>query len=224
MTSLAFYYAPGACSLVSHIALEELGLSFEAHPLAFMAGEHKSPVYMAINPSGKVPTLVVDGLPVVESLAILGWLDGLYPGKLMPESADAMEKAQAWSLISWFASTVHPVFTRFRVPPSAIADPSQFGAIAGHAAPQLAQYFGQISARLAERKWLLGDWSIADAWLFWLWSEAVAGGFDPHSFPLIASHAARVQERPAVKRALAREAEAVAIFEKRGLAMSFPPK
>ncbi len=224
MATLDFYFAPRACSLVSHIALEELGLSFAAHPLAFMAGEHKSPVYMAINPSGKVPTLVVDGQPLVESLAILAWLDRQCPGKLMPESPDSLEKAQAWSLISWFASTVHPVFTRFRVPPSAIADPSQFGAIAGHAAPQLAQYFGQMTGRLAERAWLLGDWSIADAWLFWLWSEAVAGGFDPHSFPLIASHAARAQERPAMKRALAREAEAVATFEKRGVAMAFPPK
>jgi glutathione S-transferase len=218
-----FYYAPGACSLVSHIALEETGVEFVPHALALMAGEHKAADYLAINPSGKVPTLVVDGDPLTETLAIICWLDDICPeAGLLPRSRDPMEKARGLSLIYWFASTVHPVFTRFRAPPAIIDEPAAYGKIAEHAAPVLASYFGIAAARLGPQEWVLGDRSVADAYLFWLWTEAVAAGFDGACFPALVAHAARFTERPATQRALARETMAVAAFVQRGVAMKFP--
>jgi glutathione S-transferase len=51
--------------------LSELGLDYECVNLNMRTGEHKKPDYLAINPFGKVPALVDDGLPLFESGAIL---------------------------------------------------------------------------------------------------------------------------------------------------------
>jgi glutathione S-transferase len=222
VATIDFYYAPGACSLVSHIALETVGAVFLPHPLALMAGEHKAPDYLALNPSGNVPTLVVDGKPLVETLAIIFWLDTSYPeAGLLPRHPEPFAAACDLAVIDWFAATAHPVFTRFRVPPSVIDDPSAFEKVARHAAPALAGHFETAARRLGRNDWLLGDWSIADAYLFWLWTEATAGGFPVAGFPSLVAHAERVVQRPATLRALAREAQALAEFERRGVAMKF---
>jgi glutathione S-transferase len=205
---------------VSHIALEEAELRFIPHALAFMAGEHRAPGYLAINPAGKVPTLVVNGRPLVETLAILSWIDQSVPeAMILPKPKDPFDKVQDLSVVYWFAATVHPVFTRFRVPPAIIDDPASFQRVAGCAAPVLANCFEIAAARLDARDWLLGEWSIADAYLFWLWTEALAGGFDGACFPTLITHAQRFATRPATQRAVAREAVAAAEFVQRGVAM-----
>jgi Glutathione S-transferase, N-terminal domain len=76
---LELYFSPGSCPRVSMIALEETGAPFETHLIAFMAGEHRKPEFLARNPSGKVPVLLVDGQPIVQTVAILGFLDESFP-------------------------------------------------------------------------------------------------------------------------------------------------
>jgi glutathione S-transferase len=203
---LVLYYAPGACSQVVHIALEELGLNFSARALDLLAGQHKTPEYLAINPSGKVPTLVVAGTPLTEVLAIVRWLDAARPGVLIPDRGrDALAGAQDWSVLCWWSATVHPVFTRFRVPPAIIGDPAQFGAVVSHAAPLLGQFFAHAADVLGEKDWLLGSYSVADLFAAWVWSEATLAGFDTKAFPSIEKLRSRVHARPAAQRALARE-------------------
>lgn len=203
---LALYYAPGACSQVVHIALEELGLSFSARALDLRAGQHKTPEYLAINPLGKVPTLVVDGAPLTEVLAIVRWLDAVSPGILIPDrGGDAMAGARDWSVLCWWSATVHPVFTRFRVPPAIIGDPAQFGAVASHAAPLLSQFFAHAAHILSDQQWLLGSYSAADLFAAWVWSEATLAGFDTKAFPSLEKLRSRVHARPAAQRVLARE-------------------
>ena len=212
---LALYYAPGACSQVVHIALEELEWSFSAHALDLMAGQHKTPEYLAINPLGKVPTLVVDGAPLTEVLAIVRWLDAARPGILIPDrGADAMAGARDWSVLCWWSATVQPVFTRFRVPPAIIGDPAQFGAVASHAAPVLRQFFAHAAQILSDKEWLLGFYSVADLFAAWLWSDATRAGFDTQAFPALEKLRGRVHARPAAQRALARENAALLRFQK----------
>ena len=52
--------------MAMHIALHEVGVPFEAKLTPFCEGAHKRPEYLAINPEGKVPTLVIDGRPLIE--------------------------------------------------------------------------------------------------------------------------------------------------------------
>lgn len=72
MGALVLYYSPGACSLAAHIALREAALPFELRRVMISKGEHLAPEYLAVNPRGRVPTLVIDGVPVTERSAILG--------------------------------------------------------------------------------------------------------------------------------------------------------
>ena len=58
---LTLYFSPGACSLASHIGLEECGAQYEAKPVLLAKGQQRTPEYMKINPRGKVPALDADG-------------------------------------------------------------------------------------------------------------------------------------------------------------------
>jgi len=58
---MKLYYATGTCALASHIALEESGAEYSTVRISFATNEQRSPEYLAINPKGRVPSLVTDG-------------------------------------------------------------------------------------------------------------------------------------------------------------------
>ena len=70
----SLYYSPGAASLVVHWLLIELGVPHQLNKLDLQAGQQKRPEYLALNPNGVVPTLVIDGKPMQEAAAMLLWL------------------------------------------------------------------------------------------------------------------------------------------------------
>src|SRR4051812_27308530 len=109
---LSLYFAPGTSSMAPHIALQEIGVPFESHPLSFSKGEQRQSSYLSLNSEGKVPTLMIDGLPLTEVAAILYYLGRAYPDAgLMPRN-DRLREAQVISWMSFIASTLHPA--RFR--------------------------------------------------------------------------------------------------------------
>ena len=59
--TLKFYMVPGSCSTGIHILLEELELPFEVTVLNMPSGDHRRPAYLAINPKGTIPILVLNG-------------------------------------------------------------------------------------------------------------------------------------------------------------------
>ena len=65
------YYAPGTCALASHIALEEAGAAYTTERIDFKANQQNSPEYLAINPKGRVPSLVTDRGILTETPAML---------------------------------------------------------------------------------------------------------------------------------------------------------
>ncbi len=90
---LTLYFSPGACSLASHIGLEETGAPYEAKPILLAKGQQRTEEYQKINPRGKVPALSVDGKILVENTAILTYLARRFPEKkLMP--TDPAEEAR----------------------------------------------------------------------------------------------------------------------------------
>lgn len=106
---LKLYYSPGACSLAAHIVLEELGFPYKAQKLNLLEGEQRKPEYLALNPMGRVPTLVVDGKPLTENPAILTFLGGGFPQKgLWPKETWA--QAMLLSALSWCSNTLHPAY------------------------------------------------------------------------------------------------------------------
>ena len=179
---LTLYFAPGSSSMAAHIGLHEVGAPFESRPLSFAKRETRSPAYLAINPEGKVPTLVVDGRPLTEVAGILYYLARTYPdAKLWPDDIESQARAISW--MSFIASTLHPA--RRRGPEHAL------------------EVYRIADQRLGAREWVLGGYSIADIHLFRLyWRLSGALGFPPSTFPHLAAHHDRMMQREAVKRTI----------------------
>src|SRR5260370_30074979 len=97
---LTLYYAPGACSMASHIVLEESGEKYEPKKVDLAGGEQRTEAYLKINPLGRVPALRLDnGEPLAENTAILPYLGKQFG--LWPRVANAV--AKSLSLIRFFA-------------------------------------------------------------------------------------------------------------------------
>ena len=103
---LTLYFAPGASSMAPHIALHEIGVPFESRPVSLARKETRTPAYLALNPEGKVPTLLIDGRPLTEVAAIVVYLSKRFPeAGLLPEG-DIEAEAQAISWMSFLAATI----------------------------------------------------------------------------------------------------------------------
>jgi glutathione S-transferase len=77
--ALMLYFAPGASSMAPHVALHEIGVPFEGQPVSLAKRETRTPAFLAINPEGQVPTLLVDGRPLTEVAGILFYLARRFP-------------------------------------------------------------------------------------------------------------------------------------------------
>jgi len=182
---LTLYFAPGASSFAPHIALHEIGVAFEGRPMSFKRNDMRSPEFLAINPEGKVPTLIVDGRPLTEVAAILFYLAKRFPeaGLLPPDDLEA--EAQAVSWMSFIASTLHPARQR---------------------GLDYAKKVYAIADRRLGDGWAIGRYSIADIHLFRLyWRLFNSLKPAPGTFPNLDAHYARMMARPAVQRTIAAE-------------------
>jgi glutathione S-transferase len=91
---LQLYFAPGACSFVPHVGLEAAKAEFEPRLVKLHKGEQRTPEYLAMNPNGQVPVLVVDGKPLTQIVAICDFLDRRFAqAGLLPKTE--WERSQA---------------------------------------------------------------------------------------------------------------------------------
>ena len=154
---LTLYYSPRACSMASHVALEEAGAEFEARLVNIFAGEHLTPEYQNINPRSKVPALQLDdGSVLVETPAILTWIARTYPDKALL-GASELDQAQSLSICSWLASTVHPAFGRFVRPERFADDDASQAAVRQSARRKYWESLQEVDRMLIGRPWLMGD-------------------------------------------------------------------
>lgn len=178
---LTLYLAPGSSSMAPHIALNEIGVPFERRPLSFARRENRAPAYLAINPEGKVPTLVVDGRPLTEVAGILFYLARRFPEAGLLPRGDVEAEAQIFSWMSFLAATVHPARRQ--------------GVEHARAVWSLAE------RRLGGREWAVSPGlSIADIHLFRLfWRFRNGTSLEAGEFPGLQAHHDRMLARPAVR-------------------------
>lgn len=180
---LIFWFSPGASSMATHIALQEVGAQFDARLVSLRGRETHTPEFLALNPDGKVPTLSIDGRILTEVAATLYYLARRYPEAGLLPAGDIEAEAQVISWMSFIASTIHPA--------------RRVGGARLH------EVFAIAEQKLAGRPWTVGDYSIADIHLFrlfWRWMNS--GGPAPGTFPGISAHYQRMMARPAVRRVL----------------------
>lgn len=181
---LTFYFAPGSSSMAVHIALHETGAPFEARPLSLAAKDTRTPEYLAVNPVGKVPTLTIDGRPLIEVAGCLFYLARTYPAANLLPVDDPEREAQVVSWMSYLASTVHPAVLRD-------------GKEAGR------EVYKVADARLGKRDWIVGRYSIADMHLFRLfWRFGPMLETKPGDLPNLEAHRDRMMARPAVRKTI----------------------
>jgi glutathione S-transferase len=187
VTALTLYLSPGSSSMAVHIALHEIGVPFETKSLSFHRKEHRQPPFRAINPAGKVPTLMVDGTAVTEVAACLLYLAKRFPeARLLP--GDPLAEAQAVSWMSFIASTLHPA--------------RRMGE------EHVTEVWSLANRKFGERDWVLGSYSIADIHLFRLyWRMVNASRPYPKGLCHLELLYDHMMVRPAVQRTIKIESE-----------------
>ena len=190
------------------IALEELGLPYDMHVLAFDKAEQKSAAFVAINPNGRIPAIVdhdIDGgFAVFESGAILMYL-AEKTGRLLPVDVQGRSRAIQW--LMWQMGGLGPmmgqanVFTRYF--------PEQLPSVIDRYRRESRRLFEVLDGQLAKTEYLAGDYSIADIAAFpWVrihaWPEVPVDGLDH-----LQRWLAAIEARPAVVAGLQKPPRAV---------------
>ena len=163
------------------IALEELELPYEVHPINLMAGDQKKPEYLKLNPNGRIPTIVdrdAGDFAVFESGAILIYL-AEKTGKLMPTDVKGRSRVIQWLMFQmggvgpmmgqanvffrYFPEKIQPAIDRYQ--------------------NECRRLFEVLERPAREREWLAGDYSIADianwSWVrTYKWSGVSIDGLD----------------------------------------------
>ena len=199
---MKLFYAPGACSIGIHVLLEEVGKPYEAKPVALRSGEQMTPEYIAINPTSKVPTLVRDDDTVVTEFPAIAYYIGraFAEAKLFPADLDAQVKVM--ETMEYIAATVHMQgFTRIFRPTNFNADPAKEDEVKAAGLAIAEKGLATLDKQLGDKTWVAGEFSIADAALFFVevWYASRLGKTLPAN---LARHWAALNARPSVQKVL----------------------
>ncbi len=156
-------------------------------PLSFHRKDNRDPTFLAINPEGKVPTLLVDGRPLTEVAGILFYLARRFPRAGLLPTDDVEAEARTVSWMSFIAATIHPARRQGLEHSRAV--------------------YTVAEQRLGDQEWAVGRYSIADIHLFRLfWRFRGMLGTESGEFPHLSAHYERMMARPAVRKTIEIEA------------------
>ncbi len=188
----------------AQIMLEEVGVPYRVIPIDITQGEQFAPGYLALNPNNKVPTIVDhDGrgttrpFTVFESGAILIYL-AEKTGRLLPQALDRRSEVLQW--LMWQMGGLGPMFGQaqhfHRYAPERVAYGIERFTREGR------RLLGVMEARLLDRRFLCGDYSIADIACFpWIRIHKMANQ-DLVDFPSVHRWYGAIRSRPAVESGL----------------------
>jgi GST-like protein len=201
-------YAMGSPNVVKiYLALEELELPYKVIPLDALGGAQFDPAFVRLNPNAKVPVIVDDDGPngrpytVFESGAILLYLADK-TGRFLAREAAARHETIQWLMVQM--SGVGPMFGQY-VHFSRFSPPGNDYAVSRYRT-QVRRLLDVLDGRLGEAEWLSGkDYGIADIATF-PWARLTSrllGASAEGEYPKLMEWVARIEARPAAKRALA---------------------
>lgn len=210
-TRIQLYSFPTPNGVKISIALEELGLPYEAHTVSIMKDDQKTPEFLSLNPNGKIPAIVdpdgPGGKPIglFESGAILLYLSDK-TGKLVPADPAARYECLQW--VFFQMAGVGPMFGQlgffYKFAGKEIEDKRPLERYAG----ETKRLLGVLDERLEGRRWLMGDdYTIADIANF-PWVRAVRDFYEAgelvglEGFANVTDWLSRCIDRPASRKGL----------------------
>jgi glutathione S-transferase len=197
---MKLYYAPGACSLSPHIALEESGLKYSLEKLDFATRKVNGIDFSTINPKGYVPALQLDdGQVLTEGTAIIQYIADKVPERKLAPPVGSFEH---YRLLEW----LNYITTELHKPIGSLFNPTLPDSVKQGTIGNISRRYGYVEGALANRPYLLGDtFTVADGYLFWTVSAALYLKLDLSSFATVLKHHERVAARPAVQTVLKAE-------------------
>ena len=201
------YYSPSTASLAVHWMLIEIGAPFELVLTDTETGAQKHPDYLKLNPSGVVPTLIVDGAPVCECAAILMLLAERHADKGLAPAAGAPERAAYLQWMVYLANTLMPAFRTWFYPHEP-AGGAASDVVQATARARIEAIWDRIDAHLAAQSgpYMLGErLSAADfmATMLTRWSRNMPR--PATQWPNIARYLSRMRAMPSLREVHARE-------------------
>lgn len=193
---VVFYHNPRSRAQMAHWMLEEVGAPYRIVPVDFEKGEHKTPAFLALNPMGKLPTIVHRGTVVTETAAIIAYLADVFPeAGLAPATGDPL-RGTYYRWLFFGAGCIEPalVDTMLKRPL-----PEQKGAVGWGSYDDV---LNTLKTALSTGPYLLGDtFSAADVYvgseLRW---GMMFGAPGLEGEKLFEDYVARLKVRPALQR------------------------
>ena len=200
------YFAPGAASFAVHWLLLELGVPFEARKLDLEVGEHKQPAYLALNPNGLVPTLIVQGQPVYEAAALLLLLAERHPEAGLAPPVGSAERAAYLQWTLHLSNTLQAAFGSW-FHAERVAGEANAELVMATARSQIESGWDRVAGHLAARGPCMcgADVSAADflATMLMRWSRNMPR--PATDWPVLRDYVQRMKTRPTFRTLYERE-------------------
>ena len=198
---MKLFYAPGACSMAVHIALNEVGLQYELEKVDLATKKTESGInYLEVNANGYVPALQLDnGENLTEVSALLQYIADNNPDKkLLPPVGDA-SRYRVLEIMNFVSAELHKNF-------SPLFNPASTDDIKASTLELIGKRFSYIDKHLTNRQYLTGDqFTIADAYLTTVLGWTTFLQMDLSPWPNVASYMGKVMSRPSVQATLKAE-------------------
>lgn len=198
---MKLYYAPGVCSLASHIVAHEAGITLKIEKVDTKAKRTETGRdYLEVTPKGYVPALEFDdGEVLTEGPAILQYLADLKPESGLAPANGTLARSRLQETLGYINSEIHKTY-------SPLFNPATSAEVRDERKAYLRKRYGLLDKKLAKQPWLQGDaFTAADAYLFVVTNWAKGVELDLSDFPALVAFQKRVAERPAVQAAMAAE-------------------
>lgn len=205
--TMKLYHWPGSCSTGIHVLLHELGATFDNEVINLPKGDQMTPEYRAISPSGKVPTLVRDdGSVLTEFQTIAFWLGSAHPeARLLPE--DLEQRTRIMEALDFMVGSVHMRgYTFILATGKFLSDPEGQATLQAHGRDIVRKGLDRLAEMLGDKPYLFGDFSIADAGLFYICRFAARAQLTLP--PALQQHHDRMLRRPSVQKVMMAEGTA----------------
>lgn len=200
--SYHLYYSAGACSMLPHTMLIELGLPFTASIAPNAQSPERADYEKNVSTLGASPALVLpDQRILTQNIAIVDCLASRVPeNAFLPADSDARTQALRW--LSFAAADLHPAFKPAFRPAAFLADDSHSAALKKSSEAMVLKLYQHIEPIYAQQSWIAGDFSAADLYIYITYRWANKLGFDLSSLPALQRMTRLIEQRPSIQAVL----------------------